>query len=115
MEISRDTAVMLKVQMGVQPSRPSASSTAWGTGGLTETIWSLMQTCWDQEPDNRPTIQKIISHQAFMTFKDKRPVDRDTISPAHFRDSVGGRSDLPSIADFEKIMYGLDLGTVGPI
>ncbi|KAG6826268.1 hypothetical protein H0H92_000506, partial [Tricholoma furcatifolium] len=59
--LTRDLAIMKSVSTGAKPARPPASSTSWGVWGLTEDIWSLMQTCWDLRPDARPSVEAVAS------------------------------------------------------
>lgn len=63
-----------------------------------------MERCWDGEPDKRPNILEVIARYASLVAKDDRPSEKDNISPAHFRDFVGGRSDLPSVGELEELL-----------
>ncbi|KAF8068031.1 hypothetical protein FPV67DRAFT_1168895 [Lyophyllum atratum] len=100
---------MLKVREGSQPSRPSPDSPAWGPWGLTEDVWSLMQQCWNADPKERPNILDIVTKHSATILVDDRPLDiQSVISPAHFRDSVGGRAELLSDADVAAILDGID-------
>ncbi|KAF5383106.1 hypothetical protein D9615_004830 [Tricholomella constricta] len=103
-ELGRDTAVMLKVRSGIQPSRPAPSSPSWGPWGLTETTWMLMQKCWSTDPEERPNIHDIVLQHGSTILVDDWPSDSDDIiSPAYFRHSVG-RTDLPSVLDVDVIL-----------
>ncbi|RDB17478.1 hypothetical protein Hypma_001588 [Hypsizygus marmoreus] len=104
-EEDNDSRVTLKVTTGVRPSRPPDSSLAWSSWGLSESVWSLMQVCWSEDSTERPTIAEIIAKHASEVPVDTRPVDRgNTIFPARFRDFMGGREVLSSIADLEAIL-----------
>ncbi|KAG6917754.1 hypothetical protein DXG01_001292 [Tephrocybe rancida] len=105
-EQGRDTATMVKVQSGEHPSRPDPSSLAWSHWGLTEAIWSLMQSCWNQDPSRRPTIHEVISYFQSTIHVDGRPLESEelVLTPAHFRDSVGGRAELPSVLDLDNML-----------
>ncbi|KAG6824385.1 hypothetical protein H0H92_007043, partial [Tricholoma furcatifolium] len=52
--------IVTKVLDGQRPSRPANASRSWGVWGLKETIWSLMEICWDTDPAKRPTMDMII-------------------------------------------------------
>lgn len=100
---------MLKIRFGSRPSRPPTSSMSWGAWGLTEDIWSLMQDCWKEVPEELPTVEVTIQRLIPSLPMDTRPIGgRDDISPARFRDSIGGRSDFPSIGDLENILFSSD-------
>ncbi|KAG6828321.1 hypothetical protein H0H92_008384 [Tricholoma furcatifolium] len=105
-EQAREPAVMIKVRDGELPSKPDPSNLAWSVWGLNETTWSLMQSCWHRDPARRPKIHEIVSYFQSMIHVDDRPLDSDdlVLTPTHFRDSVGGRADLPSVADLDNIL-----------
>ncbi|RDB18407.1 Serine/threonine-protein kinase STY8 [Hypsizygus marmoreus] len=104
-ELARDSSVMLKVKAGLRPSLPLDSNLAWDSWGLTESTWHLMQDCWRDDPDGRPSIQEIMVYYSSRTPLDRRSIDRgNTISPARFRDSMGGRDELPSVGALEAIL-----------
>jgi len=49
--IRNDTAVMVKASQGGRPDRPEQSVEL----GLTDSLWALLQECWDVEPETRPS------------------------------------------------------------
>ncbi|KAJ6602966.1 kinase-like domain-containing protein, partial [Mycena sp. CBHHK59/15] len=51
-ELTNDAAVIMKVIEGHRPSRPAT--------GLEDDLWKLIEDCWRQEPDQRPTVTEII-------------------------------------------------------
>ncbi|ELU40226.1 Vegetative incompatibility protein [Rhizoctonia solani AG-1 IA] len=51
-ECSRDFQVLLAVQQGVLPTRPVSQLPNDSKG---DQMWSLLETCWDREPDARPS------------------------------------------------------------
>ncbi|KAG6872450.1 hypothetical protein C0995_009707 [Termitomyces sp. Mi166 len=105
-EQGRDSAAILKIRSGDHPSRPDASSLAWSVWGLTEATWSLMASCWSKDPSCRPDIHEVVSSLQSSIYVDARPLDSEdlVLTPAHFRDSVGGSADLPSVFDLEAIL-----------
>ncbi|KAJ3781707.1 kinase-like domain-containing protein [Lentinula aff. detonsa] len=49
--------VVLDVLRGIRPRRPNAESSA----SLTDEIWCIIQSCWTQDPSQRPTMESITS------------------------------------------------------
>ncbi|KAJ7585365.1 kinase-like domain-containing protein [Mycena floridula] len=45
--------VVYEVMQGIRPPRPS------NCPQLTDDIWRLIQSCWEQDPQNRPTIEMV--------------------------------------------------------
>jgi len=50
----REHTVVLKTLKGERPERPPNSLDL----GLTDTVWGMVQACWDCKPAERPTIQR---------------------------------------------------------
>ncbi|KAH0590097.1 hypothetical protein H2248_000272 [Termitomyces sp. 'cryptogamus'] len=46
---------------GARPARPLEFSQPWDQWGLTTTIWTLMEECWIQNPENRPKTSQVIA------------------------------------------------------
>ncbi|GLB34347.1 putative CAP_GLY [Lyophyllum shimeji] len=104
-EVPRDPAVISRVQMGAKPSRPPASSLAWGPWGLKESHWSFMEACWSTSPDDRPSIVKAVVQFVSDQALDDRPIENpNIISRALFRDSVDTGVELPAIDELEAIL-----------
>ncbi|KAJ7113530.1 kinase-like domain-containing protein, partial [Mycena epipterygia] len=55
-EFPNDMTVMFHVLDGKRPSQPSSCS---GTPAL-DSIWELLQDCWQEKPDMRPTAVEIV-------------------------------------------------------
>ncbi|KAJ7490906.1 kinase-like domain-containing protein [Mycena latifolia] len=55
-ELSNDAAVIFKVVGGSRPTRPAACS---GTA-VFDNLWDLLQDCWKEHPDTRPTAAQIV-------------------------------------------------------
>lgn len=51
------TVVIHDIIQGVRPPRPSAEDCP----ALTDHMWMMMQSCWEQEPYERPNIDAIVS------------------------------------------------------
>ncbi|RDB18377.1 Serine/threonine-protein kinase STY8 [Hypsizygus marmoreus] len=108
-EIARISTVQLKVQQGSRPSRPSTSSPAWDSWGLTESFWLLIEICWSECPDARPRIQEIITQIHSQIPIDGRPTDcGDAFPPENFQISMGGQDALPSVNDLEDILRSVN-------
>ncbi|KAG6836667.1 hypothetical protein H0H93_005214 [Arthromyces matolae] len=58
--ISRDPAVIYHVKSGARPTKPKADTPSWSLWGLNEHIWSIMSTCWLENPARRPKISHIL-------------------------------------------------------
>ncbi|QRW12040.1 Tyrosine-protein kinase [Ceratobasidium sp. AG-Ba] len=72
--IRNDLAVLLKYQRGERPSRPDISHNKFDVGSydsddpkssaicvsISDLMWDLIQNCWDQHPDNRPTAKNVL-------------------------------------------------------
>ncbi|KZT39669.1 kinase-like protein [Sistotremastrum suecicum HHB10207 ss-3] len=57
--VKSNTAVLIKVQKGNRPPRPARQE---GTpGDINDTLWDLLQTCWKQDPHERPSAKEVIS------------------------------------------------------
>ncbi|KAG6917750.1 hypothetical protein DXG01_001288 [Tephrocybe rancida] len=67
-EYHRDAVIIQKVSAGSRPSRPAELK-----HGLTDSIWTVMISCWDSNASNRPAVQKIVSHLLDLRTDDHRP------------------------------------------
>ncbi|KAK1227026.1 Rho guanine nucleotide exchange factor [Marasmius sp. AFHP31] len=54
-EISQDAAVVLQVILGSRPKRPTNAPE------LTDAMWAIMKSCWNAEPNARPSAEKIVA------------------------------------------------------
>jgi hypothetical protein len=96
---------MLKVESGIRPARPLSFNLAWTTWGLTEMMWSLMQQCWEEEPGTRPPVEEVIAQLDCVRREDHRPLEiKDVVSPASFRNSMGGHLGASGIRDIEALI-----------
>jgi len=78
--MQHDYQVMLAVQSGKRPVRPSDKRSQ--VRGLTDEVWHIIEACWVQQPSQRLTVSQIadqlrrLPHQPM----DKRPFDDFNIS-----------------------------------
>ncbi|KAG6894389.1 hypothetical protein C0993_011636, partial [Termitomyces sp. T159_Od127] len=49
-----------QITLNTSTLRPSSSSLAWTGRGLTERVWSCMESCWDKNPLRRPTASEVV-------------------------------------------------------
>ncbi|KAJ3534584.1 hypothetical protein NMY22_g6861 [Coprinellus aureogranulatus] len=64
------TAVVIGKQ---QPTRPEPQSDAYSLCGLTDELWSMMESCWARKPSLRPTASQLSKLPCFVTLVDDRP------------------------------------------
>jgi hypothetical protein len=56
--------IILPVIQGERPAHPSAE--VCERTGLTDGIWNLIESCWDQQPDQRPIASDVVERLRFM-------------------------------------------------
>ncbi|GLB37954.1 putative as part of the replication protein A (RPA RP-A), a single-stranded DNA-binding heterotrimeric complex, may play an essential role in DNA replication, recombination and repair [Lyophyllum shimeji] len=103
----RNAAVMSKVSSGERPARPPVSSSSWSAWGLTEDIWTLMEDCWKDNPEERPTIDEIIDYLERIAPEDPRMIQGDSaLTSAQFRELAreGSEHDDLSVETFESLL-----------
>ncbi|KAF7330803.1 Protein kinase domain-containing protein [Mycena venus] len=90
-EILKDAAVIVKVVVeGARPSRLDVISS--------EELWSLLDDCWHQEPDKRPTTTVILqrlTQQPIGAKIKQSPPDWDDTYSARFRRQASAELSLP--------------------
>lgn len=57
--VKRPTEVLVKVRAGERPQRPTEPEAV--ERGLDDKLWNLLQRCWAQKPENRPTIEDVLA------------------------------------------------------
>jgi len=79
-QMQHDFQVMLAVQSGVRPLRPSTKLSQ--IRGLTDGMWHIIEACWVQEPSQRPTASRIAEQLRSLPDQpmDERPLDDFNIS-----------------------------------
>ncbi|KAF8058749.1 kinase-like domain-containing protein, partial [Lyophyllum atratum] len=104
--------VEMAIAEGKHPERPPAASPSWSAWGLTEDIWSLMESCWSTERAQRPTVDEVVSRlMAMLRPEDVQLDERDKApSSTQFRELMGLelKPDEMMIDDFEDILRTSD-------
>ncbi|KAG6831473.1 hypothetical protein H0H92_010382 [Tricholoma furcatifolium] len=108
--LSRDPTVMNKVSAGERPIRPVASSPSWGVWGLTESIWALMEACWNFTAAERPTVDAIIEClEKSLPRHVSKKVNDDTLSPSQFREMTRDDDETElSVEALERLLASTD-------
>ncbi|KAG6808944.1 hypothetical protein H0H92_002288 [Tricholoma furcatifolium] len=106
-QLSRETTIMHRVANGHRPTRPLGTGPSWRIWGLTETIWTLMESCWHVDPTKRPTIGVVITQleTGLPQGQDKYAYGAEHLSPGQFREMARSWSDgiELSVAAFERL------------
>ena len=89
--IVRDGTVMKKVVEGSRPPRPADTSL------LSDKIWKVIEMCWNQEPQDRPSAQSVIEQLPLAGVVDDRPSVDDHLAPSDFR--ADGPENLGVVLD----------------
>ena len=78
-----DIQVILGVMRGRRPTRPMLELCE--TRGISDELWDLIQTCWAQNPMERPTAEQIMERLRVLPNwqDDRRPLDDFSISLPH--------------------------------
>lgn len=73
--------------------------------GLTEAIWSLIKSCWEHDPTQRPSADAIVAQLSSASADDTRPPGGwGEFHPAHSQDGVDRR--YPSVVDLDAMLWG---------
>ena len=78
---TRAITVMKKVLEGSRPPRPPDTSL------LSDEIWKVIEMCWNQEPQDRPSAELVIEQLPIAGIVDHRPSGNDHLAPSDFRAS----------------------------
>ncbi|TDL17583.1 kinase-like protein [Rickenella mellea] len=108
-EILRDTVVVMSIMQKRTPKRPSDDLSEIG---LDESMWNMMEQCWQSEPTHRPTIVQVEEYFNGRNGDGRRPpVVRDDL-PAGVRSTLGqyGFSDayLDEVSNREDCSASVD-------
>ncbi|KAJ7614116.1 hypothetical protein FB45DRAFT_938019 [Roridomyces roridus] len=92
---------------GGRPSRPPACS---GTPAL-EGLWALVEDCWHADPDSRPTAAQVVERLrggdiGASESSVQSENDWDSTSISKFRRLLRGKQALPTLDEFENVVYG---------
>lgn len=83
----KDEAVLLLISNGGRPEMPPNAQEV----GLTAEMWNVVESCWKQNPNKRPTMQEVAK-------KWQRFVENDASFPsATFRPHLKPHSQLPIV------------------
>ena len=77
--IARDITVIKTVVKGSRPPRPADTSL------LSDEIWKVIEMCWNQQPQDRPTAESVIEQLPLAGVVDDRPSGDDHLAPSDFR------------------------------
>ncbi|KAJ7883507.1 kinase-like domain-containing protein [Mycena olivaceomarginata] len=102
-ELRNDMAVMTRVGQGYRPSRPELCS-----GTAIDGLWELMEQCWEQSPQMRPTAFEIVERlggpsTGAQTVSSTSDWSEEFTSK--FRRSQG-EPLLPSVTQIERMLFG---------
>ncbi|KAJ7184990.1 kinase-like domain-containing protein, partial [Mycena filopes] len=101
----KERAVMLRILGGARPSRPASCT---GTSKL-DTLWKLLQDCWETEAQKRPTAPAIVKRlvgPSIGATTTCSTTDWDHELTSKFRRSVQARPLLPSVSQIEALLFG---------
>ncbi|KAJ7670959.1 kinase-like domain-containing protein [Mycena rosella] len=104
-EMRTEGAVIIAVLEGYRPSRTPSCS---GTPSL-DSLWSLLQDCWEEQPAMRPTAGQIVKRLLGSEIQAKKThsvTDWDERFTSRFRRHFLDQHRLPSVVNFERIMFG---------
>ncbi|KAG6807495.1 hypothetical protein H0H92_007276 [Tricholoma furcatifolium] len=108
--LSSEPAIMKKILSGERPKQPQKSSPSWNIWGLTDTIWTLLESCWKANPMQRPTVDLVIQLLDESLSKDlKFRINDELPSPAQFREMIRGSVDSGhemSVETLESMLAG---------
>ncbi|KAJ7126699.1 kinase-like domain-containing protein [Mycena epipterygia] len=100
-ELPNDMAVIFKVVKGHRPSRPELMPV--------DGLWILLQHCWEQTSDKRPTIAQIVQRLVGPEIgaqTDQTATDWDETFSSKFRRSLQHFPLLPSVTGIERRIFG---------
>ncbi|KAJ6530685.1 kinase-like domain-containing protein [Mycena capillaripes] len=104
-ELPNDMSVMMAVARGRRPLQPTSCS---GTAAL-DSLWELMENCWQQQVAIRPTASEIVEQLTGPAIGAKSASstrDWDEEFSSKFRLSVQAEPLLPSMTQIEYILFG---------
>ncbi|KAG6877903.1 hypothetical protein C0992_009096 [Termitomyces sp. T32_za158] len=84
-------ALIKKIMRGQHPAKPSGNK--YQERGLTDNMWSLMESCWSPLPENRPTVAQILKFLPHFEPERQRPEEWTESRKSGF-DSTDGQTTL---------------------
>ncbi|KAJ7653817.1 kinase-like domain-containing protein [Mycena olivaceomarginata] len=106
-ELLMDMAVALAVIGGCRPLCPPS---CLGSPSL-DSLWNLLQNCWEDNPKNRPVASEIIKHLMGDDIQATRTLsleDWDDNFTSRFRRQFLDQQPLPTVDELEKMIFGDD-------
>ncbi|KAJ7289148.1 kinase-like domain-containing protein, partial [Mycena rebaudengoi] len=106
-QLPNDMAVIMKVAQGIRPLRPLSCS---GTTAL-DSLWELMQTCWDGKTEMRPEAPQIVQRLIGPLIEAKTTssaADWDDTFTSKFRRSLQTESLTPSVDQIQLMLPRLE-------
>ncbi|KAJ7797931.1 kinase-like domain-containing protein [Mycena olivaceomarginata] len=103
-DLQHEMAVMFKVLAGDRPSRPMSCSAPALDG-----LWALMQKCWAQDAQMRPTAAEIVEQLAGPSIAAQRTpftMDWNEEFTSKFRRTLQAEPLLPSVTQIERMLFG---------
>jgi serine/threonine protein kinase len=104
-DLPNDMTVMYKVLEGKRPLRPMSWS---GTRAL-DNVWGLMENCWEEKAEMRPTASQIVERLIGPSIGAKTTsstTDWDEEFTSKFRCSLKAEPLLPSVTEIERMLFG---------
>jgi hypothetical protein len=104
-ELRTDGAVIKAVLDGLRPSQPTSRS---GTP-LLDGLWILLQNCWEELPEKRPTAAQTVDRLTGPVIQAKTvqsSADWDETFTSRFRRSFLRQPTLLSVLELEQIIFG---------
>ncbi|KAJ7901599.1 hypothetical protein B0H13DRAFT_2663935 [Mycena leptocephala] len=104
-ELRYDSAVIKAVVDGLRPSQPTSCS---GTP-LLDGLWILLQNCWEDLPEKRPTAVQTVDRLTGPVIQAKTvqsSADWDETFTSRFRRSFLRQPTLLSVSELEQIIFG---------
>ncbi|KAJ7778212.1 kinase-like domain-containing protein [Mycena metata] len=101
-DIPNDMAVILMVPQGLRPKRPE-------TIAADDSLWLLLEKCWEAKREDRPTVPQIIQQLVGPTIGaqfSQATIDWDETFSAKCRRSLQAWPLLPSVAAIEREIFG---------
>ncbi|KAJ7318966.1 kinase-like domain-containing protein [Mycena albidolilacea] len=103
-ELRNDMAVMTRVAQGYRPPRPDSCSSPDLDG-----LWELMQKCWEEDAQTRPTASQIVEWLSGPSIKAQTiplTTDWNDEFTSKFRRSQQAEPLLPSVTQIERMLFG---------
>jgi serine/threonine protein kinase len=88
--------VLVNVEKGNRPPRPLDDSSR--LRGLSDEMWTLIETCWAQEPENRLGVEETVSRLEALAIPrdDDRPLDGSSLN--HISHTLSNHTEHPFAA-----------------